>query len=198
MKSFISVLTIAVFAMMVLAEPIWAITTWSNPGVNPTTIPPGKAVGLFKGLSEVQKLKIACAVATTPSHSIFLLPGDQLTEMTEGNNGVKSFVSVGGIDTLWGQCWVMDGIEVIQFVACNNLAWRQYCPPTLPLLPCPTPTEAVGSVTAPAFPSTATDVFQKIPWPLWIVALPAAGLYALGKFIFGSDDQPTNIPGSGS
>ncbi len=192
MKKAIAVLITPIFAMMILAEPLWALTTWSNPGTNPTTIPAGKAVYLFKGLSEIQKLKITCAIATTPSHSIFILPGEQFNEMTEENNGVKAFVCVGGIDTLYGQCWTVDNIEIIQFVACNNLAWRPICPtpPTPKIIPI-----APKLASAP-FPDTATDVFKNVPWPLWIVTLPAAGLYALGKFIFGSSSDSIPPPGS--
>ena len=190
MKSFIAVLTIVVFAMMVLVEPIWALTTWSNPGVNPTTIAPGKAVGLFKGLSEIQKLKIATVIATTPSSPIFVLPGEQFSEMTEGNNRVKAFIFVGGIDTLRGQCWVVDNIEVIQFVACNNLAWRPNCPPPPP----PSPKEI--PISPAPLRQQALDRIGKIP----VYAMPfvavLGGPIILGAWLFENIFSTQPPPGS--
>ncbi|MEK7138210.1 MAG: hypothetical protein AAB787_01745 [Patescibacteria group bacterium] len=178
MKKCIAVLTIAIFALMIMAEPLWALTTWSNPGANPTTIPSGKAVMLFKGLSEIQKLKVAYAIATTESHPTSLLPGEQFTEMTEGNSGIKSFVCVGGIDTLRGQCWVVDNIEVVQFVACNNLAWRQYCPPPPP----PSPKELPIAPTPPH--QQALDRIGKIPAYAMPFVAVLGGPIILGAWLF--------------
>ncbi len=186
MRKAITLLIIAVFAMMILSEPIWAITTWSNPGAHPTTIPPGKAVALFKGLSEVQKLKIACAIATTPSHSIAVLPGEQFSEMTEGNKQVRSFICVGGIDTLRGQCWVVDNIEVIQFAACNNLAWRPACP-SPPPSPCPKP---MPPTTSPL------DRITEIPWYVMPFVAVLGGPIILGAWMYGNIFSNSTPPGS--